>query len=156
MLKYGSQKWSARTLAAHKKYTILGWCPRQPFRFTRICLIWNKNQFFYWVARTTTTDKLGGEDANQGQVVWNCFCYYFASQEFAWYEIKISLFIGWRERQPRTMLIFLFWVLKCGSQEKFVSRIDPEAEKASGSSVIFPVACHLRFKAPCFAVRVSP
>ena len=31
--------------------------------------------------------------------------------------------------------------------EKFVSRIDPEAFSASGSRVIFPVACHLRFKA---------
>ena len=33
------------------------------------------------------------------------------------------------------------------SAEKFVSRIDPEAFSASGSRVIFPVACHLRFKA---------
>ena len=33
------------------------------------------------------------------------------------------------------------------STEKFVSRIDPEALTASGCSVIFPVACHLRFKA---------
>ena len=32
------------------------------------------------------------------------------------------------------------------STEKFVSRIDPEVFSASGSSVIFPVACHLRFK----------
>ena len=33
------------------------------------------------------------------------------------------------------------------SAEKFVSRIDPEAFSASGSRAIFPVACHLRFKA---------
>ena len=33
------------------------------------------------------------------------------------------------------------------STEKFVSRIHPEAFSASGSRVIFPVACHLRFKA---------
>ena len=33
------------------------------------------------------------------------------------------------------------------SAEKFVSRIDPEAISASGSRVVFPVACHLRFKA---------
>ena len=33
------------------------------------------------------------------------------------------------------------------SAEKFVSRIDPEAFSALGSSVIYPVACHLRFKA---------
>ena len=33
------------------------------------------------------------------------------------------------------------------SAEKFVSRIDPEAFSASGSRVIFPVTCHLRFKA---------
>ena len=33
------------------------------------------------------------------------------------------------------------------SAEKFVSRIDPEAFSASGSRVVFPVACHLRFKA---------
>ena len=33
------------------------------------------------------------------------------------------------------------------STEKFVSRIDPEAFSASGSRVIFPVTCHLRFKA---------
>ena len=33
------------------------------------------------------------------------------------------------------------------STEKFVSRIDPEAFSTSGSRVIFPVACHLRFKA---------
>ena len=32
------------------------------------------------------------------------------------------------------------------SAEKFVSRIDPEAFSASGSRVIFPVACHDRFK----------
>ena len=38
------------------------------------------------------------------------------------------------------------------SAEKFVSRIDPEAFSASGSCVIFPVTCHLRFKAPCFAI----
>ena len=31
------------------------------------------------------------------------------------------------------------------SVEKFVSRIDPEAFSASGSRVIFPIACHLRF-----------
>ena len=33
------------------------------------------------------------------------------------------------------------------SAEKFVSRIDPEAFSASGSRVLFPVACHLRLKA---------
>ena len=33
------------------------------------------------------------------------------------------------------------------STEKFVSRIDPEAFSASGSRVIFPVACRLRLKA---------
>ena len=33
------------------------------------------------------------------------------------------------------------------STEKFVSRIDPEAFSASGSSVIFHAACHLRLKA---------
>ena len=42
------------------------------------------------------------------------------------------------------------------SADKFVSRfipkpfysgIDPEAFSASGSMVVFPVACHLRFKA---------
>ena len=33
------------------------------------------------------------------------------------------------------------------SAEKFVSRIDPEAFSASGSRVIFPVACLLHFKA---------
>ena len=33
------------------------------------------------------------------------------------------------------------------STEKFVSRIDPEAFSASGSRLIFPVACHLRVKA---------
>ena len=33
------------------------------------------------------------------------------------------------------------------SAEKFVSRIDPEAFSASGSRVIFSVACRLRLKA---------
>ena len=33
------------------------------------------------------------------------------------------------------------------SEEKFVSRIDPEAFSASGSRVIFPVACYLCLKA---------
>ena len=33
------------------------------------------------------------------------------------------------------------------SAEKFVSGIDPEVFSASGSRVMFPVACHLRFKA---------
>ena len=33
------------------------------------------------------------------------------------------------------------------SAEKFVSRIDPEAFSASGSRDIFPISCHLRFKA---------
>ena len=33
------------------------------------------------------------------------------------------------------------------STEKFGSRIDPEGFSASGSRVIFPVACHLRLKA---------
>ena len=33
------------------------------------------------------------------------------------------------------------------SAEKFVSRIDPEAFSALGSRVMFPVVCHLRFKA---------
>ena len=33
------------------------------------------------------------------------------------------------------------------SVEKFVSRIDPEAFSALGYRIIFPVACHLRFKA---------
>ena len=33
------------------------------------------------------------------------------------------------------------------SEDKFVSRIGPEAFAAPGSSVIFPVSCHLRLKA---------
>ena len=33
------------------------------------------------------------------------------------------------------------------SEDKFVSRIDPEAFSASGSKFIFPVAYHLRLKA---------
>ena len=52
------QEWSARTLAAHKKYIILGWCPHQSFRFTRIRLLWTKNLCFL----------SGGEDANHGQI----------------------------------------------------------------------------------------
>ena len=41
------------------------------------------------------------------------------------------------------------------SEDKFVSRIGPEAFSAPASRVIFPVSCHLRFKAPCFAVATQ-